>query len=46
MNQSTLDTIYKTLTTLWSDLLGFGVVIAGFYALWVLFSALMKWWKL
>jgi len=46
MNQSTLDQIYKAISTLWGDLLGFGVVIAGFYVLWVVMSAIMKWGKL
>jgi len=45
MNQSTIDIIWKTLTTIWSELLSFGVVLAGFYAIWVLVSAILRFFK-
>jgi len=38
-------TVYKTITTIWSELLSFGVVLAGFYAIWLLVSAILKWTK-
>jgi len=34
------ETIYKAITTIWSELLSFGVVLAGFYAIWLVFSAI------
>jgi hypothetical protein len=40
---SRFDYIWQAITSTWNDLLAFGVVIAGFYALWVLFSAIIKW---
>jgi hypothetical protein len=43
MNQSTIDTLYKTITTTWDNLLAFAVVLAGIYALWIVFSAIIKW---
>ena len=46
MNQSDIDTLWKVLTTVWSELLSFGVILAGFYALWVVVSAIFKWVKL
>jgi len=45
MNQSTIDIIWKTITTVWSELLSFGVILAGFYVIWVAVSALLKWGK-
>jgi len=45
MNQSDIDTLWKMLTTVWSELLSFGVVLAGFYAIWLLVSAILKWSK-
>jgi len=38
-------TVYKTITTIWSEFLSFGVVLAGFYAIWLLVSAILKWTK-
>jgi hypothetical protein len=46
MNQSDIDALWKVLTTVWSELLSFGIILAGFYALWVLISAIIKWGKL
>jgi len=46
MNQSDIDTLWKMLTTVWSELLSFGVILAGFYGLWLLVSAIIKWGKL
>ena len=43
MNQSDIDTLWKMLTTVLSELLSFGVVLAGFYAIWLLVSAILKW---
>jgi hypothetical protein len=38
-----LDYIWRDITTLLNDILGFGLVIGGFYILWVLFSIVIKW---
>jgi hypothetical protein len=46
MNQSDIDVIWKMLTTVWSELLSFGLILAGFYALWLFVSAIIKWGKL
>jgi hypothetical protein len=40
---SRFDYLLQSITTLRDDLLAFGVVIAGFYVIWVLFSAIIKW---
>jgi len=45
MNQSDMEAVWKMLTTIWSELLSFGVVLAGFYAIWLLVSAILKWTK-
>jgi len=45
MNQSDIDVVLKMLTTIWSELLSFGVVLAGFYAIWVLVSAILRFFK-
>jgi hypothetical protein len=37
------DYFYRSMTEVWNDLLGFGIVIAGFYVLWVAASAIVKW---
>jgi hypothetical protein len=42
---SRFDYLWKTITTVRDDLLAFGVVIAGFYAVWLIFSAIIKWGK-
>jgi hypothetical protein len=39
-------TIYKAITTIWSEFLSFGVVLAGFYAIWLVVSAILKWSKI
>ena len=46
MNQSDIEVVWKILTTIWSELLSFGVVLAGFYAIWLVVSAILKWVKL
>ena len=46
MNQSDIEVVWKILTTIWSELLSFGVVLAGFYAIWLMVSAILKWVKL
>ena len=45
MNQSDIEAVWKVLTTVWSELLSFGVVLAGFYAIWVLVSAILRFFK-
>lgn len=39
---SQLDSIFKAITTVSEELLSFGVVIAGFYALWLVMSAIIR----
>jgi hypothetical protein len=46
MNQSDIEAVWKILTTIWSELLSFGVVLAGFYAIWIVVSAILKWSKI
>ena len=46
MNQSDIEVVWKILTTIWSELLSFGVVLAGFYAIWLVVSAILKWSKI
>jgi len=43
MNLSDWDVLYKAMTTLWSELMSFGLVLAGFYAIWLVVSAILKW---
>ena len=45
MNQSDMEAVWKMLTTIWSELLSFGVVLAGFYAIWLLVSAILRFLK-
>jgi len=46
MNQSDIEAVWKILTTIWSELLSFGLILAGFYAIWLLVSAILKWGKI
>ena len=46
MNQSDIEVVWKILTTIWSEFLSFGVVLAGFYAVWLVVSAILKWSKI
>jgi hypothetical protein len=39
------DYLYRSLTELWEGLLSFGVIIAAFYALWLVFSAIYRAFK-
>ena len=41
-----LKELYQLMTVVWSELLSFGLILAGFYAIWLVVSAILKWGKL